>query len=259
MVGVQRFTEMTPSELVRIGTDIVNSARERGATVRLFGGVAIYARCPSIESHPKLQREYKDLDFIAPVSAWKVLPDIFISRGFRMKANAHGQATFTREGLTVDLRGTAYRDYFSFDLSPRLAKDSVTLPLVDLLLVKLQRVQMAEKDIQDAVALLLDHRVADEGDEETIDRTYLYKRTNGNWGLWTTVFDNTVVLEKTFDRYLEPEEAQLAWRRVELIQEVMDARRKSLSWWFRAIPNKRMRWYNEPVKEPEPEPLKVRM
>ncbi|MGB8646879.1 MAG: hypothetical protein WCF84_16690 [Anaerolineae bacterium] len=271
---------MTPNELVQTGTEIVNQAREHGATIRLCGGVAIYARCPSIESHPKLQREYGDMDFIAPVSAWKVMPDLFISRGFRMKVNSQDRATFTREGLTVDVHGTAYRDYFTFDLGARLAADPLTLPLVDLLLLKLQRVQMAEKDIQDAIALLVDHRVASaarsdrdqqseltdkydasvpEGDDEIIDRAYLYKQTNVNWGLWTTVFDNTVMLEKIFDRYLEPEEAQLAWRRIELIQEVMDAQGKSFGWWLRAIPGKRMKWYQEPVKQAEPEPVQVRM
>ncbi len=250
---------MTANELIETGTDIVEAGRKRGATIRLFGGVAVRARCPSIETQPKLQREYADLDFVAPVSAWKFLPDLFISRGFRMKVNSAQRATFTREGLTIDVRGTIYRDYYTFDLAPRLDYSPLTLPLADLLLLKLQRVRMAEKDIQDAIALLLDHDVTGAGNPETIDRDYIFKRTNTEWGLWTTVFDNTVMLEKILDQYLDRAEAQRVWRRIELIQEVMDGKGKSFGWWLRSLPNKRMKWYSEPVQESEPETVKVRM
>ncbi len=250
---------MTPNELVQIGTDIVNQANAQGADIRLFGGVAVLAHCPSLQTHEKLQREYHDLDLVAPVGAWKILPDLMISRGLHMNVKSSGRATFTREDLTVDVRGTTYREYYTLNLLPRLHLDPLTVPVADLLLYKLQRVQMAEKDIQDAIALLLDHPVADGGDAETIDREYLYKLTNTNWGLWTTVYDNTVMLEKTLDRYLETKEAQLVWRRIEQIQEVMDGKGKSLGWWLRWILKKRVKWYNEPAKETQPEPLKVRM
>jgi hypothetical protein len=237
---------LTPNELVGVGTDIVRQATTRGAIVRLLGGVAVYARCPSIETHPKLQRAYTDLDLIAAQSAWSVLPDLFISRGFKMERTSSTRAVFRREGLTADVRGTEFRDWFSFNLAPRLPLDQITLPLADLLVLKLQRFKFVEKDIQDAIALLLDHRVSSDGDEETIDRDYLYRLTNRNWGLWTTVFDNTVSLEKILDKYLDLEEAQLVWRRIELIQEVMDGKGKSLGWWLRWVPNKRIRWYRVP-------------
>jgi hypothetical protein len=236
---------MTPTELVRLGTEIVSEATERGALVRLSGGLAIYARCPSIETHTSLQRSYRDLDLIADRRAWMALPDLFLARGFAMQKNTPAHAIFIREGLEVDVRGTSFEGYFSFNLAPRLALAPLTLPLVDLLLLKLQRVDFRENDIKDAIALLLDHRITDGEAEQEIDREYLYKLTNRNWGLWTTVFDNTVELEKILDKYIEPEEAQLVWRRIELIQEVMDGKGKSLGWWLRRIPNKRIRWYRQ--------------
>ena len=237
---------MSPDELVRLGQEIVNAATERGALVRLYGGVAVYARCPSIETHASLQRTYADLDLIASRPAWMMLPDLFISRGFVMRQNTPAQAVFVRGELTVDVRGSQFREYHSFDLAPRLALAPLTLPLADLLLLKLQRVHFRDKEIKDAIALLLDHRITDGEGVEEIDREYLYKLTNRNWGLWTTVFDNTVELEKILDHYIEPEEAQLVWRRIELIQEVMDGKGKSPRWWLRRIPNKRLKWYQEP-------------
>jgi hypothetical protein len=236
---------VTPDELVKLGTDIVRQATALGAVMRLIGGAAVYARCPSIETHPKLQRAYNDLEIVAAREAWNSLPDLFGSLGFDMGEISAARATFKRGGLTIGVRGTDFRDCFSFDLATRLPLDQTTLPPTDLLLLKLQRFPFAEKDIQDATVLLLDHRVANAGEEDTIDRVYLYKLTNRNWGLWTTVFDNTVTLEKILDKYLDPEEAQLVWRRIELIQEVMDGKGKSLGWWLRRIPNRRLKWYRE--------------
>ncbi len=250
---------MNPDELVQIATEIVNHGRERGAAIRLFGGVAVYAHCPSIPKHAKVQREYADLDFVAPAAAWKVLPDLFIGRGFRMRVNAPGRATFTRDELTADVRGTIYRDYYSFDFGPRLEADRLTLPLVDQLLCKLQRIELREKDVQDVIALLLDHEVTKGGGKETIDGNYLIRLTSSNWGLWTTIYDNMVTLEKITDRYVEPQAAQQVWRRIEAIQGALDSQAKSLGWWLRAIPNKRLKWYGEPPEEVAPEKLQVRV
>ncbi len=233
-------------EQLQLATEVINDAAARGGTVRVYGGIAIYARCPSLETHLKLQRTNVDLDLMAASDAWNMLPDLFIARGFAMQRNNPKQMILTKGHLNVDIRNAQFREGYSFDFAPRLALSPITLPLVDLLLLKLQRFDFAEKDIQDAIVLLLDHRVVSGGeDAETIDRDYLWKITNQNWGLWTTVFDSTVQLEKILDKYLEPEEAQLVWRRIEQIQEVMDGKGKSLRWWLRAIPNRRIAWYRE--------------
>jgi hypothetical protein len=44
------------------------------------------------------------------------------------------------------------------------------------------------------------------------------------------VYDTTITLEKILDKYVEPEEAQLVWRRIELIQGDMDRQPKSFRW-----------------------------
>lgn len=232
---------MTIEDLVKLGTEIVGQAKGKDLVIRLIGGIAVYARCPSVQSHLKLQRTYKDLDLIASSDAWGALPQFFGPLGFKLENSIPARMTFTQGDLTVDVRGTDFRDSYSFNFASRLVLDDMTLPLADLLLLKLQRSMFADKDIQDSIALLLDHRVGDDGDQETVDRVYIYKLTNRNWGLWNTVFDNTVTLEKILDRYIDPEEAQLVWRRIELIQEVLDGKEKSLGWWLRATPKKNVK------------------
>jgi hypothetical protein len=218
--------------LVQLGTDIAKDAAGQAITLRMNGGVAIYARCPSIESHTTLQRTYADLDFVTAAEAWNRLSDFFASRGWTKKSDAPTEMRFAQNDVTVQVQSPTHREDFALDFSARLTVTPLTLPLADLLLVKLARVNFKEKDIQDATALLVDHRVTDGGDEdEDINREYLYRVVNQEYRLWKTVFDNTVTLEKVFDKYLEPEEAQLAWRRVELLQEVLDGKKHSLGWW----------------------------
>lgn len=223
---------MTPKELVGLGTEIVSEADTRGLTLRMYGGTAVYARCPSVETHPSLQRDYVDLDFVAASSAWEGLSGLMAHFGLTPQENTPGKLMFAGKDLLVDVRPPALREDYAFDLTARLDLVPLTLPLADLLLLKLARVNFADKDIKDATALLLDHRVGDGGDEEQeINREEIFKTANREFKLWKTVFDNTVTLEKIFDRYLEPEEGQLAWRRIERLQEVLDARSKSPSWW----------------------------
>lgn len=223
---------MTTNELVQLGTELVNDAEARGITMRMIGGAAVYARCPSIESHKTLQRENKDLDLMVAEDRWRRVEDIFTARGFGKKSESASELHFAKGEAEVEVSLPQLKEDFALDFSSRLKVIPLTLPLADLMLMKLARVDFREKDIQDAAALLVDHRVTDGGDEEEeINRTYLYHLVNKEYRLWKTVFDNTVTLEKVFDRYLEPEEAQLAWRRVELLQEVLDGQSHSLGWW----------------------------
>ncbi len=223
---------MRTKELVQLGAKVVNDASARGMTLRMIGGIAIYVRCPSIETNKKLQRANADLDFIVAASDWSRVGEIFVARGFAKKSESAREQHFVQDDVTVEVSHPHFREDFEIDFSPRLQATPLTLPLVDLLLMKLARVNFQEKDVQDAAALLVDHRVTDGGDEEEeINREYLYHVVNKDYRLWKTVFDNTVTLEQTFDKYLEPEEAQLAWRRIELLQEVLDGKSHSLGWW----------------------------
>lgn len=224
---------LEPDELVRLASDIVKETDKRGLLVRVFGGVAIYTQCPSIKTHPSLQRSYTDLDFLASPTEWDAITHVISEKAFLVKEKTSSKLTFQRGNLVVDVRPPIYREDFSFDFSRRLAITALTMPLSDLLLGKLARRTFKDKDARDAAALLLDHRVMTGGDEqEVINREYLYQTINRDYGLWKTVFDNTVILEKTFDLYLEPEEAQLAWRRIELIQEVLDGKSHTPNWWL---------------------------
>jgi hypothetical protein len=116
------------------------------------------------------------------------------------------------------------------NLARRLMLASPTLPPTELLLIKLSRRPFEERDVQDAIALLLDHRVARGEAADEIDSAYVTKLCARNWKLFHAVYGNTVTLEKVLDQYLEPEQARLVWRRIELLQSDLDQQPKSLGW-----------------------------
>lgn len=221
------MTLMTNDQLAALAKSLVAAAMQKNLTLRVMSGVAVYLTCPSIETHPALQRQIKDVDFVAPRTQWDALAEIFQAQGAAPREKKPNAWLFDQAGIPIELRSPRF-DYA--DASPRLALAAPTLSVTDLVLFKLQRQPFAERDIQDAIALLLDHRVTQEEAADQINHPYIAHLCKSNWNLFHRVYDNTVTLEKILDQYIEPEEAQLVWRRIELIQGDMDQQPKSLGW-----------------------------
>ncbi len=230
------MTKMTNDQLTALAKELVDAAAQKNFALRVLGGVAILMNCSSIdETHPKLQRTMKDLDFVAARKDFDALAPLLAASGLTLRAKEATRIVFDKDGVEIEVFVPDYREDHLIDLTPRLTLASPALPLADLLLIKLARVKFEAKDIQDSIALLLDHRVGRGEDEDQIDRAYIAKLAARQWGLFTTVYDNTVALEKILDKYLEPEEAQLVWRRIELLQEDMDKEPKSFGWMINQI------------------------
>ena len=217
---------MTNDQLAAVAKMLVEAAKQKSINLRVVGGVAIELTCANLAAQPKLQRARHDLDLVAPRGDWHALAGIFAAHGWEARAHS-AHPTFEKDGVTLEL----FAPNFGFaNFAPRLGLATPTLPLADLLLIKLQRVPFADKDRQDAIALLIEHRVAAGAADDHIDAAYLGKLCAHNWGLFHRVYDNTIALEQVLDQYLEPEEAQLVWRRIETIQSELDRQPKGLRW-----------------------------
>ncbi len=221
---------MTNDQLAAFAKELVEAAAQKNIAVRVLGGVAIYLTCPSVPNHATLQRSFKDADLVAARKDFDALVELFNAHGAKLRTREPAQIVFDKEGSEIELSDTNFREDYGMDLDPRLALASPMLPLSDLLLIKLQRRDFKEKDIQDSIALLLDHRVAREEAEDQISHAYIGAMTRSDWGRFHTVYDNTITLESNLPKYVEPEEAQLVWRRIELIQGEMDRQPKSVGW-----------------------------
>jgi hypothetical protein len=122
------------------------------------------------------------------------------------------------------------------DLSPRLALERDTLTASDLLMTKLQVVEVNQKDVEDAALLLSEHDLG-EGPGDHIDLAYLRTLVYDDWGLWRTA---TGTLELVADRRLDV--AAHAREIVGALEEAPKGKRFRM----RARIGERKRWYELP-------------
>lgn len=240
----------TEAEAGRV-TDV---AREREVTAALIGGAGIFHRCPSA-AHPPLRREYKDIDLVTTRSMVPRLTEMLEGLGYapdkRFNALHGSQRLFfwdEQNGRQMDVFVGGFEMCHKFDLRNRLALDPVapTLPLADLLLTKMQVVEMNFKDMQDIAALLQDHPLSQ--NEDGINLAYITQLTGSDWGLQHT-------LEKTIARLREDENlSKLAAEgahypladQLQGLEQAMRDASKSTGWKLRSKVGERMRWYELP-------------
>ena len=140
------------------------------------------------------------------------------------------------------------------EFAGRLKRMPVTLDLSDLLLTKLQIVELNEKDAQDVLYLCSAYPVR-EGDEPgTIGLDRIRPVVGNDWGWWRTVtmnLDRISALASGDGRGLVPAGAKHdPVEQLGVLREATEAAPKSLRWKARAKVGDRVRWYEMPEETP---------
>jgi hypothetical protein len=252
MKSGDRSTNRIRSDMVDEALRTAEEAESEDLTLRLLGGVAIRLRAKD-GLHPAFEREYADLDWIVPKGKSSEAQRFFDSIGYtpHVRFNAiHGRERllfFDEENdRQVDVLVGSFRMSHQIPFGDRLALEPVTVPLAELLLTKLQIVQLNEKDVRDALALLHDHPV-EESDGDAINAAQVARLCASDWGLWRTFTANLAALEGHLDRYELPEESKgRIAERIERLQERIEQEPKPFGWRMRAKIGDRKRWYELP-------------
>src|SRR5262245_16097059 len=172
------------------GKELVQEMHERGATLRLWGGMADYLHDPNCEPAGP-HRPIGHLDAVIRSADRKTLIAALQGRGYteERRFNAlHGDRRLIFHGPhgKLDVFIGRFEMCHTLQLEDRLPLDSPTLPAADLLLTKFQVVEFGEKDLLDTSLLLREHALgAGEGDH--IDVRYMTELVSDDWGLWRTV------------------------------------------------------------------------
>jgi hypothetical protein len=235
---------------------ILHAAKERGITLRLFGGVAVKYHCPSA-THRSLQRAYPDLDFFGRGKQGREIRKLFTDLGYEpnQRFNAlHGATRLIFEDAknqrVVDIFLDVFRMCHILHLGDRLTLDDYTIPISDLLLTKLQVVEINEKDIRDLIAILKDHDVVDQvahGEKEVIDVGYISALCSDDWGLCKTISLTLRKLLTFLPKYeLEPEAKQVLETRINKLLRAIETVPKSFKWKLRDKVGEKKRWYDLP-------------
>jgi hypothetical protein len=132
------------------------------------------------------------------------------------------------------------------ELDGRLDLDPRTLPLAELLLSKLQIVKINEKDLLDAIVLLLEHPLGG-SDADTINLAHIADLMSKDWGLWRTSginLDKVRRIAETHDRIATAERGHVA-AQIDAIRRAVEAAPKPLAWRMRARLGDRVKWYKD--------------
>jgi hypothetical protein len=151
-----------------------------------------------------------------------------------------------RSGRQIDVFVERFEMCHRIPVAERIDRDDVTVPLAELLLTKLQIVELNERDLVDAAALLHHHDLATH-DEDTINADRIAELCAADWGLWRT---STMNLERIVAGLpalaLEPGEREQIALRVARLRERIDAEPKPRAWRLRDRVGERKRWYDLP-------------
>jgi hypothetical protein len=240
------------SDVRQEGLRLVQAATDRGIPVRLIGGVAVWARCPSAKM-PPLQRDYGDVDIISLRKVSRELVRFAESMGYQPDKlfNAlHGaqRLNFTdaSTGRPLDVLLDRFAMCHTIDLRDRLSIDAVTIPLSDLLLTKLQVVRINRKDLLDLTALLADHPL-DGREADSIDLDRLTALLGKDWGFEHTARLSLAALRTSVAEFGLPEAvSRTVDERIAGILTALDKGAKSLGWHLRARVGERIQWYELP-------------
>jgi hypothetical protein len=237
--------------IVAEGERLLGIAKDEGVPLALLGGVAVRLRAPEVP--PALDREYKDLDFAVPKKSGGPADKIFRDAGYEPHItfnamHARERALFfdDHHDRQVDVFIGSFRMCHRIELGDRIQNGDATVPLAELLLTKLQIIEVNEKDIRDMVLLLYGHPIGD-NDDDTVNGGRIAELCGAEWGLWRTITAN---LERCRDHVADydldaADKERIAGSFEELLGRIEDEP-KSRGWKLRAKVGERKRWYELP-------------
>jgi Uncharacterised nucleotidyltransferase len=239
------------ADVVAEGERLLGLASHEGVPMRLLGGVAVRLKAPELPA--PLLRAYKDIDFATTKKGAGAADRLLKDAGYQphvsfnaMHARERGLYFDEENDRQVDLFIHAFRMCHEIPLGDRLEVESSTVPLAELLLTKLQIIEVNEKDIRDTVLLFHGHPIADH-DDGAVNGAQIAALCAGDWGLWRTITANLERCSGHVDDYELPAEdrTRIAQRFSQLLARI-EAEPKSRGWRLRARVGERKRWYDLP-------------
>ncbi len=227
-------------------------ARSEGVTMALLGGVAVRLHAPEVPE--ALDRQYKDLDFVVPKGRGGAQAEkLLVAAGYAPEAafnamNGRERMLFhdVEHGRRVDVFVGSFRMCHEIPLMGRISPDEPTVPLAELLLTKLQIIELNEKDVRDTVLLAHGHEVADH-DNDAVNTRRIAELCASDWGLWRTITANVGRCPELLHDYALPaNEGQRISERLSTILDRVEEAPKSRGWKLRAKIGERKRWYELP-------------
>jgi hypothetical protein len=204
--------------------------------MRLIGALAFRTHCPEYGYiQDKLGREFTDFDFASYPRYTREITRVLTELGYsedKQVTQLFGDRRMLFHDPVFERHIDVFYNVLDFchpiNFVGRLEIEEFTLPLAELLLEKMQIVQINEKDLI-----------------ETINAKRITSILGNDWGFWRTVTANLVVLNERLDNYenLSAEDRKVVRERIVDLEGRIEAQPKTLRWKARAKIGEKMKWY----------------
>ena len=234
-------------------TTLVRGAAEAGQQLKILGGLGVRVLCPDF---PPRLRAGQDIDLACLGKGRRKVADYLESAGCEPdkrfnNLNGDRQMYFNApSGRPIDVMVDRLSMCHTLDFKSSFGSPSITLDPADLLLSKLQIVELNAKDAHDIFHLLSGLRVGRDSARPSIDPDRFGSVLAADWGWWRTATMNLDKLAQLADgdhqdlvpeaRRFEPAEQA---RRV---RAFCDEVPKTMKWKLRAKVGDRVQWYELP-------------
>jgi hypothetical protein len=250
--GPGGFGDSAAGDPLPEATTLVRGAAEAGHRLKILGGLGVRVLCPDF---PPRLRAGQDIDLACLGKNRRKIADYLQSAGCegdRRFNNLNGdrQMYFTApSGRPIDVMVDRLSMCHTLDFKSSFGSTSITLDPADLLLSKLQIVELNAKDAHDIFHLLSGVRVGQDSTRPFIDPDRFGGVLAADWGWWRTVTGSLAKLPDLLSSQpgLAPPYPRFdALTQAKQLQEVAETVPKGLKWKTRARVGDRVRWYELP-------------
>ncbi|MGH3421981.1 MAG: hypothetical protein ACRDOD_20590, partial [Streptosporangiaceae bacterium] len=224
-------------------------------TLRVVGSAGIRLHCdragPVMD---RLGRPAKDIDFVVPQRHRKGMRRLLEGRGYvadrdlliAMEGTRYSFA-HRENGTEIDVFVERLNFCHPIELAGRLDKHPLTIPAEELLLSKLQIVQMTTTDLIDASVLLATHPVHGTGpDPEAVDPGHIARLLARDWGFHHTATANLArVADHAAAIDLGAELSSAVQLGTGQLLAAIEAEPKGLAWRMRDKVGERKQWWQD--------------
>jgi predicted regulator of Ras-like GTPase activity (Roadblock/LC7/MglB family) len=229
----------------------ISTAQKQGVVLRATGDTAIRLRCPSADRMaPSLGDNILDLAGQARQSAQ--INHILESLGYSPERRfnfLYGRQRLRyvhpEKQLGVEVFLDELNSYHQLRFANRLDLDEDTISLADLLLWKLQFVELGEDDLRAIYIIVYDHELGGPGEPNKIDTTCIVDLCANDWGWYKTVTTNLGKSMALAESY-SGDEADVFLERARRLLQMIEEAPKSGRWQLRARVGESVRWYEIP-------------
>lgn len=234
--------------------EALEQAENKHLILRLVGALAFRTHCPQYGYiQDALGRKFTDIDFASYPRFNRDIQRFLTELGYREDKTVTQLFGESRMLFHDPLYGRHVDVFFNkldfchpVSFVGRLEVETLTLPLAELLLEKLQIVKINEKDLIDTIMLLREHPIGN-SDEETINADIISRTLADDWGFWRTVTANLNLLDQMLDGYagLSADDRQIVRERIHQLQARIAAQPKTARWKLRSKIGERVKWYKD--------------